>query len=128
MTRNGQKQDAPFWVENASVEWPEDQAPFHSRRTPHAAAEVAAERRRLRGVVHRRDEVFALPDHRPLGSINRARWVAESASRKARLGVVELPAPVPLRPAFGRAAGARRHSSPRCCWLVAGFAAWAAAY
>jgi hypothetical protein len=28
---------------------------------------------------------FSLPDHRPIGSINRARWVAESASRKARL-------------------------------------------
>ena len=38
------------------------------------------------------------PGSEPIGSINRARWSAESSSREARAtGVVELPAPVPLR-------------------------------
>src|SRR4029078_10807446 len=28
MMGEGQAKDAPFWIENASVEWPETQAPF----------------------------------------------------------------------------------------------------
>jgi hypothetical protein len=85
MRVNGQKQDAPFWVENASVEWLEDQAPFTlvGRLTllpKSQLSDAECEAWFIDVTKH------ALPDHRPLGSINRARWVAESASRKARLG------------------------------------------
>ncbi len=54
MTYWGRKRDANFWIENASVEWKESQAPFHtvarltllpSRSSPPAT---------LRGVAHRR--------------------------------------------------------------------------
>jgi hypothetical protein len=85
MTVKGQPRDAAFWVENASVEWPEEQSPFHvvgrltlQPKSQFPDAECAAW---FIDVTK-----FALPEHRPLGSINRARWVAESASRKARLG------------------------------------------
>jgi cytochrome c553 len=85
MTFKGQPRDAAFWVENASVEWPEDQSPFHvvGRLTlqPKSALPDAECAAWFIDVTK-----FALPEHRPLGSINRARWVAESASRKARLG------------------------------------------
>ena len=85
MTVGGQKKDAPFWVESASVDWPEDQAPFTvvGRLTLQPKSQLSdAECEAWYIDVTK----YSLPDHRPLGSINRARWVAESASRKARLG------------------------------------------
>ena len=30
MTYQGKRRDANFWIENAAVEWPETQAPFHT--------------------------------------------------------------------------------------------------
>ena len=85
MTFNGQRRDPVFWIENASVEWPENQSPFHvvGRLTlqPKSALSEPECAASFIDVTK-----FALPEHRPLGSINRARWVAESASRKARLG------------------------------------------
>ena len=30
MTHQGTRRDATFWIENAAVEWPEHQAPFHT--------------------------------------------------------------------------------------------------
>jgi mono/diheme cytochrome c family protein len=97
MTWKGGRRDAAFWVENASVEWPESQAPFH----------VAGRLTLVRGQVLP-DEVcrafyidvteHALPEGRPLGSINRARWRSESASREARLGLAALPAPAGAAP------------------------------
>jgi mono/diheme cytochrome c family protein len=94
MTVNGQKKDAPFWVENASVEWPEDQAPFTvvGRLTLQPRSQLSdaeCEAWYIDVTKH------SLPDHRPLGSINRARWVAESASRKARLGAAPVAAAAP---------------------------------
>jgi mono/diheme cytochrome c family protein len=92
MTLNGQTREASFWVENASVEWPEAQAPFHTvgRLTLQAKSELP----QLECEAWSIDvSEHALPGHRPLGSINRARWVAESASRKARLSAAVVSAP-----------------------------------
>ena len=96
MTFNGQRREPSFWVENASVEWPEDQAPFHvvGRLTLTPKSQLPQPECEAWFIDVTK---FALPDHRPLGSINRARWVAESASRKARLGAADVaPAPRPV--------------------------------
>lgn len=83
MTWQGQPRDAAFWVENASAEWSEAEAPFHTvarlRLIPksHLAADSCAAQY-IDVTEH------AAPGARPLGSINRARWTAESASRNAR--------------------------------------------
>jgi len=94
MTFKERRQDAPFWIENASVEWSEDQAPFHvvGRLTLVASSllpDADCEAWYIDVTKH------SLPETRPLGSINRARWVAESASRKARLGTAPQPLPTP---------------------------------
>jgi hypothetical protein len=84
MTYWGKLRDANFWIENASVEWKEAEAPFHT---------IA--RLTLLPQSHLRPDVAdatyidvtgnSTPDSRPVGSINRARWPAEVASRKARM-------------------------------------------
>jgi hypothetical protein len=83
MTYWGKHQNANFWIENASIDWSEVEAPFHTiaRLTlvpqSHLGPDAA-------------DEVYfdvtghSTPDSTPLGSINRARWPSEVASRKAR--------------------------------------------
>ncbi len=83
MTYWGKRRDANFWIENASVEWKETEAPFHtvarltllskSQRPPDAAEATYSD---VTG--------NSTPDSTPVGSINRARWPAEAASRKAR--------------------------------------------
>ena len=80
----GKRRDADFWIENASVEWNEAEAPFHtiarltllpkSRLQPDAAQATYID---VTG--------NSTPDSTPLGSINRARQPAEVASRKARM-------------------------------------------
>jgi mono/diheme cytochrome c family protein len=90
MTAAGQPREASYWVENASVEWPEGQSPFHTiaRLTlqPRSALPQAeCEAWSIDVTEH------ALPGHRPIGGINRARWVAEAASRKARLTSAGVP-------------------------------------
>jgi mono/diheme cytochrome c family protein len=89
MSVNGQSRDAAFWVENASIDWPEAQAPFYTvgRLTLEPKSMLSDEDCQARFIDVTK---FSLPDHRPIGSINRARWVAESASRKARLGAVAV--------------------------------------
>ena len=54
MTYQGKRRDANFWIENAAVEWPEAQAPFHTvaRLTLLAKSELSADA--LRGRLHRR--------------------------------------------------------------------------
>lgn len=103
MTRFGRRRPATFWVENAAVEWREDQAPFHPvarlRLLPKAMLtpeETAAQYIDVTG--------NSTPDTRPLGGTNRARWFAERASRSARLdGVVDMPAAIPIaRPWWAR--------------------------
>jgi hypothetical protein len=83
MTYWGKHRDANFWIENASIDWREAEAPFHTiaRLTivpkSHLGPDAA-------------DEVYfdvtghSTPDSTPVGSINRARWPSEVASRKAR--------------------------------------------
>ena len=107
MTRWGFRRSASFWVENASVEWKESQAPFYvvGRLTllPNSVIEPQACEPRFIDVTE-----HSTPDTQPLGSINRARLAAELASRKVRLGeatadsvLEELPvAPPAPRPRF----------------------------
>jgi hypothetical protein len=84
MTYWGKHRDANFWTENASVEWNEEEAPFHTigrltlvRNSLLSPDEAQAEYIDVTG--------HATPDSAPVGSINRARCPAEFASRKARM-------------------------------------------
>jgi hypothetical protein len=84
MTYWGKRQDANFWLENASIEWNETQAPFHTvaRLTVLSKSHLkpdAAEATYIDVTGN------STPDSTPLGSINRARRPAEVASREARL-------------------------------------------
>jgi mono/diheme cytochrome c family protein len=101
MTRWGIRRDPSYWVENASVEWKESQAPFHvvGRLTLTAKSVMAVEQCEPR---HIDVTDHATPDTQPLGSINRVRRAAELASKKVRLGeataesiVDDLPAAAP---------------------------------
>jgi hypothetical protein len=84
LTYWGKRRDASFWIENASVEWKEAQAPFHTvaRLTLVPKSQLS---------VHASEATYfdvtgnATPDSGPVGSINRARWPAEVASRQARM-------------------------------------------
>jgi hypothetical protein len=84
MTYWGKHYDANFWIENASVVWNEAEAPFHTiaRLTllPQSQLSQAASAATYFDVTG-----HSTPDSRPVGSINRARWRAEAASKKARL-------------------------------------------
>jgi hypothetical protein len=84
MTYWGKRRDANFWIENASVEWNEAETPFHT-----IARLTLLPKSHLRP-----DDAEATyidvtgnstPDSTPIGSINRARQLAEVASRKARM-------------------------------------------
>ncbi|MGC1448688.1 MAG: hypothetical protein WA830_01495 [Candidatus Sulfotelmatobacter sp.] len=84
MTYWEKRRDANFWIENASVEWNEVEAPFHAvaRLTllPKSVLQPeAADATYIDVTGH------SSPDSTPLGSMNRARWAGEVASRKARL-------------------------------------------
>ncbi len=84
MTYWGKHYDADFWVENASVVWKEEEAPFHrvARLTllPKSHLSQADSHATYFDVTG-----HSTPDSRPVGSINRARWPAEAASKEARL-------------------------------------------
>ena len=118
MTHAGQTQEPSFWVENAAVEWNERESPFH----------VVARLRLLPKSVlpPAQAETFSIdvtehstPDSRPIGSINRARWHAESASRAARLAQpVVASAWTPDRPR-PKIRVERRSASPRSSSLAA---------
>ena len=88
MTYWGKRHDANFWTENASINWKEAEAPFHTvarltllanSQLPQDAAEA----------VYFDVTGHSTPDSTPVGSINRARWQGEVASRKARTSVDE---------------------------------------
>lgn len=85
MTYDGKPRDANFWIENASVEWNEAQAPFHTaaRLTLTPKSQLSPQ---VSEPIYFDVTANASPDSTPLGSINRARWPAEVASRRARLG------------------------------------------
>lgn len=79
------RRDTSYWIENGSIEWKERQAPFHivGRLTlvkDSMFSEEACEAQYIDVTEH------STPESAPLGSLNRARWAAESASRKARMG------------------------------------------
>jgi hypothetical protein len=84
MTYWGKRYDANFWIENASVVWNEAQAPFHTvaRLTliPKSQLSQAESHSTYFDVTGN-----STPDSTPVGSINRARWRGEAASRNARL-------------------------------------------
>jgi len=96
MTYWGKRRDANFWIENASVEWNEAEAPFHTiaRLTllPKSHLQPDAAEATYIDVTGN-----STPDSTPLGSINRARKPAEVASRKARLRAQQLRTEVPDR-------------------------------
>jgi hypothetical protein len=95
MTYWKKRHDANFWIENASLHWNEVEAPFHtvarltllpkSQLLPEAAAATYID---VTG--------HSTPDTTPLGSMNRARWAGEVASREARLKAATAGSPRPL--------------------------------
>jgi hypothetical protein len=84
MTYWGKLRDATFWIENASVEWREAETPFHTvaRLTLLPGSHFSSEESEA---IYFDVTGNSTPDSAPLGSINRARWPAEVASRKARM-------------------------------------------
>jgi hypothetical protein len=91
-----QRQDAGFWIENASIKWDETQTPFHTvarltllprSRLPEDTSEA----------IYFDVTGNSTPESAPLGSINRARWPAEVASREARAAGVRVHATEPAR-------------------------------
>jgi len=84
MTYWGKTRDASFWTENASIEWNEAEAPFHSiaRLTLLRNSMLSPE---ASEAIYFDVTGNSTPDSRPVGSINRARCPAEVASRKARM-------------------------------------------
>ncbi|SHK51883.1 hypothetical protein SAMN05444159_3465 [Bradyrhizobium lablabi] len=84
MTYWGKRRDASFWIENASVEWSEAEAPFHTvaRLTLLPGSQLPPEESET---IYFDVTGNSTPDSAPLGSINRARWPAEVASRRARM-------------------------------------------
>jgi mono/diheme cytochrome c family protein len=102
MTHRGRTQAASFWVENASIEWNESEAPFVivGRLTLTRGSALAQNECEL---MHIDVNANSLAENKPIGSINRARSAAESASRRARLAanptgastLADRPAPAP---------------------------------
>jgi hypothetical protein len=83
MTYWGRPRDANFWIENASVEWNETEAPFHviARLTLLSNSQLSLE---ASAATYFDVTNNSTTDSRPVGSINRARCPAEVASRRAR--------------------------------------------
>jgi hypothetical protein len=83
MTYAGKHRDANFWIENASIEWNEQQVPFHTvaRLTLLPKSQLSPQES---AATYFDVTTNALGDSTPVGSINRARWRAEAASRQAR--------------------------------------------
>ena len=85
MTYQGKRRDANFWIENAAVEWPEAQAPFHTvaRLTLLPKSQLSAEACEAAYIDVTENSTA---DSAPVGGINRVRSYAVAASRNARLG------------------------------------------
>lgn len=84
MTYWGKHYDENFWIENASVVWNESEAPFHTvaRLTLVARSHLSQP---ISHATYFDVTGHSTSDSRPVGSINRARWRAETASKEARL-------------------------------------------
>jgi hypothetical protein len=89
MTYWGKRHDAKFWTENASVDWKESEAPFHTvaRLTLLSNSQLSVE---AADAISFDVTGNAAPDSTPIGSINRARQHGEVASRKARQRKTEI--------------------------------------
>ena len=101
MTYWGKPRDADFWIENASIEWNEGEAPFHTiaRLTLQPKSHLQPD---AAHAVYFDVTGNSTADSTPVGSINRARWPSEVASRKARLqaaGIQEAESPSYVRSA-----------------------------
>jgi hypothetical protein len=85
MTYRGKHRDAEFWIENPSVEWKEAQAPFHTvgRLTLLPRSQLSAD---ASAAMYIDVTENAVAGSAPVGAVNRARWHAELASRRARTG------------------------------------------
>lgn len=88
MTYWGKTHDASFWIENASIKWNESEAPFHyiARLTLLKHSHLGPEETTA---VYFDVTDNSSPDSTPVGSINRARCAAESASKKARMALTQ---------------------------------------
>jgi hypothetical protein len=84
MTYWGRHLEASFWIENASIKWNEADAPFHTigRLTLLPKSHLQADAARA---VYFDVTANSTADTTPLGSVNRARWSSEVASREARM-------------------------------------------
>lgn len=83
MTYQGKPRDADFWIENAAIEWPESQTPFHTvaRLSLVPGSAFGAEQcDDLRINVSKNTTA----DCAPLGTVNRVRSRAVVASQQAR--------------------------------------------
>jgi hypothetical protein len=87
MTYWGKTRDANFWIEHASVDWSEAEAPFHvvAKLTLTKDSQLSLE---TSDAAYFDVTNNSTPDSRPVGSINRARCAAEVASRRARAEAV----------------------------------------
>jgi hypothetical protein len=88
MTYWGKHYDASFWIENASIEWKESEAPFHNigRLTLLRGTHLGPEETKA---VYFDVTDNSSSDSTPVGSINRARCAAEAASKKARMALTQ---------------------------------------
>jgi len=88
MTYWGKPHDANFWTENASIKWKESEAPVHTvaRLTLLANSQLTKD---AADAVYFDVTGHCTPDSTPVGSINRARWQGEVASKQARTPVKE---------------------------------------
>jgi hypothetical protein len=84
MTYWGKRQDTNFWIENASVNWNEAEAPFHTvaRLTLLSKSQLPPDTADAAYIDVTGNSTH---DSTPLGSINRARQPADLASRTARM-------------------------------------------
>jgi hypothetical protein len=84
MTYWGKRRDANFWIENASVQWKEAEAQFHTvaRLTLLRNSQLPPDASEM---IYFDVTENSTSDSTPVGSINRARWPSEVASRKARM-------------------------------------------
>lgn len=87
LTYQGKRRDAGFWIENAAIEWPEAQAPFHkvARLTLLARSQVCPKACDALYIDVSRNTAA---DSAPVGDANRARSRAVTATRNARLGTL----------------------------------------
>ena len=84
MTYQGKRRDADFWIENAALEWPQAQAPFHTvaRLTFLPKSQLGAQ---ACEALYIDVSGNCTPDSAPVGGVNRVRSHAVVASRNARL-------------------------------------------